>query len=187
MAKDGTRRGGSRVGAGKKPKALVDKLIEGRSPGKVIVMPDVGNLDTFDIPPASEFMKAKQQIGKELQAADIYNEVWKWLKDMGCERIINPQLVEQYAMSAARWIQCEECISDLGFLAQHPTTGNPIASPFVVMSQNYMKQINQTWYQVYQIVKENCSGKFTGKTPQENLMEQLLATKKSEYGNKKGG
>ena len=25
------------------------------------------------------------------------------------------------------------------------------------MSQTYMKQVNQVWYQIYQIVKENCA------------------------------
>ena len=28
MAKDGTRRGGARAGAGRKPKALADKIVE---------------------------------------------------------------------------------------------------------------------------------------------------------------
>ena len=31
MAKDGTQRGGARPGAGRKPKALKEKLLEGRS------------------------------------------------------------------------------------------------------------------------------------------------------------
>ena len=34
------------------------------------------------------------------------------------------------------------------------------------MSQNYMKQVNQIWYQIYQVVKENCSVEFSGNTPQ---------------------
>lgn len=48
-------------------------------------------------------------------------------------------------------------ISEYGFLAKHPTTGNAIASPYVSMSQMYMKQVNQIWYQIYQIVKETDS------------------------------
>ena len=39
MAKDGTARGGARVGAGRKGKALTDKLIEGRE-AKVIMPPE---------------------------------------------------------------------------------------------------------------------------------------------------
>ena len=77
-------------------------------------------------------------------------------------------------MSVSRWIQCEECISDYGFLAKHPTTGNAIASPYVSMSQTYMKQVNQIWYQIFQIVKENCSNDYGGLTPQDDVMERLL-------------
>jgi hypothetical protein len=81
-------------------------------------------------------------------------------------------------MSVSRWIQCEECISEFGFLAKHPTTGNAIASPYVAMSQQYMKQVNQVWYQIYQIVKENCSVEWQGATPQDDVMERLLNTRK---------
>ena len=104
----------------------------------------------------------------------MYEETWKWLRERGCDRLVNIQLVEQYAVSVSRWIQCEECISEYGFLAKHPTTGNAIASPYVSMSQQYMKQVNQIWYQIYQVVKENCSVEWQGATPQDDVMERLL-------------
>ena len=84
------------------------------------------------------------------------------------------QLLEQYAMSVSRWVMCEIFINEYGMLARHPTSGNPIASPYVSMSQQYMKQVNQIWYQIYQIVKENCSVEWQGATPQDDVMEQLL-------------
>ena len=79
-------------------------------------------------------------------------------------------------MSVSRWVQCENIISQTGMLARHPTTGNAIASPYVSMSQAYMKQINSSWYQIYQIVKENCSSEFQG-SPNDDLMERLLRSK----------
>ena len=88
------------------------------------------------------------------------------------------QLINQYAMSVARQIQCEQCISEYGFLAKHPTTGNAIASPYVSMLQQFTKQANQSWYQIYQIVRENCSVEFTGNTPQDDVMERLLRARK---------
>ena len=60
------------------------------------------------------------------------------------------------------------------FLAKHPTTQQAIASPFVGMAQNYMKQSNQMWAMLYQIVKENCSTEYQGATPQDSVMERLL-------------
>ena len=83
----------------------------------------------------------------------------------------------QYAMSVSRWIQCEEVISEYGFLAKHPTTGSAIASPYVSMSQSYMKQVNQLWYQIFQIVRENCSTEFSG-LPIDDAMEKLLTARK---------
>lgn len=83
-----------------------------------------------------------------------------------------------YAMSVARWIQCEEAITDYGFLAKHPTTGNAMQSPYVAMSQNFMSQTNRLWMEIYQIVKENCATEYKGETPMDDAMERLLRARK---------
>ena len=101
------------------------------------------------------------------------------MRDKGCEKLVSPQLLEQYAMSVSRWIQCEEAISEFGFLAKHPTTGNAIASPYVSMSQSFMKQVNQVWFQIFQVVKENSSVGYGGANPQDDLMERLLKARKT--------
>jgi hypothetical protein len=85
-------------------------------------------------------------------------------------------LIEQYAMTVSRWIHCEEVISKTGYIAKHPTTSAPIASPYVAMSQSYLKQANICWNQIFTIVRENCSTEFQG-NPQDDLMEQLLRRK----------
>lgn len=85
-------------------------------------------------------------------------------------------MVEQYAMSVSRLMQCEEAISEYGFLSKHPTTGAACASPFVAMAQNYQKQVNTIWYQIFQVVRENCSTDFD---PDEaDPMEMLLRSRK---------
>ena len=177
MAKDGTSRGGPRVGAGRKRGALLDKINTGRMDNaEVLPAPDV--LVGENVPPVKDFMKAAQKNGKDLEAEDVYKETWRWLAQRNCEKLVSPQLISQYAMSVSRWIQCEECISEYGFLAKHPTTGNAIASPYVSMSQQYMKQVNQTWFLIYQVVKENCSVEYSGSTPQDDVMERLLSIRK---------
>ena len=177
MAKDGTMRGGPRPGTGPKKKALADKIRDGKASGTpVLQSPD--ELAGVDMPPIKEYLRAVQKSGKDLCAEEVYKDTWDWLKARGCEGLVNNQLIEQYAMSVSRWIQCEECISEYGFLAKHPTTGNAIASPYVSMSRDYMKQVNQIWYQIYQVVKENCSVEFQGRSPQDDLMERLLSARK---------
>lgn len=178
MARDGTARGGARVGAGRKPKALADKITDGTLNG-ASVLPQPVDIEGEDVPPVKEYLKAKQKNGRDLCAEEVYRDTYTWLKARNCEKLVNNQLIEQYAMSVSRWIQCEECISEYGFLAKHPTTGNAIASPYVAMSQTYMKQVNQVWYQIYQIVRENCAVEYGGASPQDDLMERLLQHRNS--------
>ena len=177
VAKDGTRRGGKRIGAGRKPKALNDKVNAGAE-ANVISFPGADEMVGVEMPPVKEYLKAEQRNGGSLQAEAVFKETWDWLVKRNCASIINPQLVSQYAMSAARWIQCEDAISKMGLLAKHPTTGAPIASPFVSMSQNYMRQVNQLWYQIFQVVKENSLSAFEGANPHDDMMERLLRSKK---------
>ena len=178
MAKDGTARGGARVGSGRKGKALSDRIEAGENNISVLDVPDDADLDGVDMPEPSEYLKAKQKGGGDFAAEEIYRETWLWLKARGCERLVNKQLIEQYAMSVSRWIQCEEAITTFGFLSKHPTTGNAIASPYVSMSQQYMKQTNQLWYQIFQIVKENSLVEYQSGTPQDDVMERLLRARK---------
>lgn len=124
MAKDGTMRGGARVGAGKKPKALHQKINEGSADG-ALILPQPVELEGADVPPVKEYLKAAQKNGKELLAEEVFNETYLWLKKFGCAELVNTQLINQYAMAVARQIQCEEALSEYGFLAKHPTTATP--------------------------------------------------------------
>jgi len=182
MAKDGTNRGGARIGAGAKKKPLAGRIAEG-NPGKreltVIDFTDsTVDLEGQPMPKPSKMLSAKQKNGKKLVAADVYKKTWNWLHERGCAALVSPELLERYAMSVARWIQCEEAITEFGFLAKHPTTGNAIQSPYVAMSQNFMSQTNRLWMEIYQIVRENCATEYNGATPQDDVMERLLLARK---------
>jgi len=180
MAKDGTMRGGPRPNTGPKKKALAEKIVEGRISMEdgAVVLPEPIDIEGVDMPPIKDFLKAKQKNGKDMCAEQVYKSTYLWLKKRRCEKLVSTQLIEQYAMSVSRWVQCEEAISEFGFLAKHPTTGNAMQSPYVAMSQNYMKQVNQVWFQIYQVVKDNCTTDMGGATPQDDLMERLLQARR---------
>ena len=191
MAKDGTLRGGRRVRAGDKPEPLSDKITKGKA-AKVLEVPDLhseileahelnvnDDLVGEDIPEPSEYLSSKQRDGKPLGADELYKETWRWLRDRGCEKFINPRLIESYAQAFTRYIQCEEAISNYGLLGKHTTTGGAIASPFVQMSQSFQKQANLLWYEIFDIVKQNCTTSFIG-NPQDDIMEALLSGKKGK-------
>lgn len=178
MAKDGTNRGGARVGSGAKKKPLVDKIAEGNPGKRKLTVIDFDSetvaLEGEKMPKPSDMLSAIQKDGKKLIADEVYENTWQWLAERKCTALVSPQLLERYAMSVARWIQCEEAITEWGFLSRHPTTNGPCASPYVSMSQNFMSQANRLWTEIFQIVKENCTSEYTGATPQDDAMERLL-------------
>ena len=161
--------------------ALSDKLVEG-NPGKrkltVMEFTDTADLQGETMPPPRDYLAARQKNGKELLAVEVYERTWTWLHERGGAHLIPAQILEQYAMAISRWIQCEECITEYGFLAKHPTTGNAIPSPYVSMSQSFSKQANNLWFQIYQVVRENCSTEYKGATPHDDMMERLLSARR---------
>ena len=174
MAKDVTNRGGARAGAGRKKKALSEKIAEGNPGHRPLTMIDSSAMEGVDMPPPSDYLSAMQRDGKPLGADLIYIKVFEWLKAINCEKLVSPNMVEQYAICVSRWVQCEEAISKLGFIGKNTKTGAPMQSPFVSISQAYMKQANVIWADISQIVKENCSIEVQFKNPEDDMMESLL-------------
>lgn len=174
MAKDGTRRGGARPGAGRKPKALSEKLKDGQK-AEAMMIP--AELEGVDMPHIREYLTEQQRDGSELCSKEVYEETYRWLKEMKCDAFVSRQLVEQYAMTVGRWIHCEQTISKLGYIAKHPTTGAAISSPYVKMAMDYSKQATTIGNEIYQIVKENCPSEVVN-NPNDDVMEILLRTRK---------
>lgn len=175
MAKDGTARGGRRPNSGPRTAKKIEEL--NNALVGITDLPTPEEIEGLDCPPVDEFMTMKQKDGKDMDAEKIYKNTYAWLKKRACDKLVSKQLVEQYAMSVSRWIQCENALSQFGFLAKHPTTGAAIASPYVLMGQTYMKQINATWYQIYQIVKDNGKEASGELAPEDLMMESLLRSK----------
>lgn len=190
VAKDGTNRGGRRIRAGDKPTPAAEKIQKGQlarvmsndlptfttAELEAVDLPDGAVLDGADMPRPGDYLSARQKNGIPLGADEIYKETWLWLKERGCERLVNPRLIESYAQAFARYIQCEEATSTYGLLGKHPTTGGVITSPFVQMSQQYQKSANLIWYEIYDIVKQNCTEVFEDNP--NDTMELLLRTRR---------
>ena len=190
MARDGTNRGGRRVRAGDKPAPAAEKIQKGQqvqilnndiptlSPTELeeVDLPEGAVMNGVDMPKPSDYLSARQKNGIPLGADEIYKETWLWLKERNCEKLVNPRLIEAYAQAFARYIQCEEATSTYGLLGKHPTTGGVITSPFVQMSQQYQKSANLIWYEIYDIVKQNCTEVFEDNP--NDTMELLLRARR---------
>ena len=81
-------------------------------------LPEGAVLDGTDMPTPSDYLSAKQKNGIPLGADEIYKETWSWLKQRNCENLVNPRLLESYSQAFARYIQCEEAISQFGLLGK---------------------------------------------------------------------
>lgn len=190
MARDGTNRGGRRVRAGDKPAPAAEKIQKGQqvqilnndiptlSPTELeaVDLPEGAVMNGVDMPKPSDYLSARQKNGIPLGADEIYKETWLWLKERNCEKLVNPRLIEVYAQAFARYIQCEEATSTYGLLGKHPTTGGVITSLFVQMSQQYQKSANLIWYEIYDIVKQNCTEVFEDNP--NDTMELLLRARR---------
>ncbi|MCD8051899.1 MAG: P27 family phage terminase small subunit [Clostridiales bacterium] len=166
--------GGKRPGAGRRPKPLATKLEDGNPghrPLKVLDLPEIIDLPA---PEPHSFVDDDQRMGDPLQAREIFNEVYSWLRSVGCDRMVFSGLVERYAMSAARWIQLERLVSRHGLLSRHPSTKKECRSPLVSEAVTYQNQANRLWDEIFQIVQQNCSVAYTGRTPQDDTMDRLL-------------
>ena len=172
--------GGKRPGAGRKKAAVKEKADVGNPGGRKLAVLDIPEVEGVEMPRPHDYLSAEQRDGNPLQASEIYSELWNWLKEIGCAAKVSPQLLERYAMCSARWIQCEEMTSRLGFLSKHPTTGKPIPSPFINIGINYMNQSVRLWNEIFQIVKENCSTDYSSPAPQDDLMERLLRAREGK-------
>jgi len=177
MAKDGTMRGGARPQTRHPRKSLADKIADGQASKSIRIKTSDGErkLEVPEYLTETQFMDLPP-----LEADKVAKKLWDWLVLNGIEDKVSDDLIVFYSMSVARWIQCEKMVSRTGLLGKHPTTGGETTSPFVSMSREYMRQIQATWFNINQYVKDNLENAPLGKNPQEDMMESLLLTRPGE-------
>ena len=129
------------------------KIAEVKTPEDLIAVDtipqDIGEV----MPEPHEFLSETQRDGEKFEAADIYRETWEQLKKLGCASLVSRELLERYAVSTARWRQCEAMTTRLGFLSKHPTSGKPVTSPYVEMGIDYMNQSLRLWDEISKVIK----------------------------------
>ncbi len=164
----GTNWGGYRPGSGRKKKSLTEHMTNGTE-ATVISFPK--SPDMPDEPEIKNYLEEEQRLG-ELHADEIYKETWQWLKERGCLNLVNPHLIEQYAMSMGRWVQLESLQSQVGPFSKQ-INGEMKTSPIVTMAQNYLREARALWNEIWYIVQSNCTQPFSG-NPMDDEMERLL-------------
>ena len=90
---------------------------------------------------AEAFLDAPHKGGGTLDAGQIAEKVRDWLHENGCDVLISPLLINQYAIACARWKQAEMQLSTHGLIASK--NGSIAESPFVGIAERYQKQSNE--------------------------------------------
>lgn len=147
MAKDGTRRGGARPGAGRKKKQKPE------SPDSIIRSVSTTSDERNSFPQFNRLLYDCEGVRPLKQAEEVYYNIFKYAKENGADKLLPKELVELFAVTYTRWVQAESSISESGFTSEHPTTGAPCRSPLVEVSNTYSKQAQNYWYAIWTIIK----------------------------------
>ena len=102
MAKDGTSRGGARPGAGRKKKALSEKIAAGNPGHRPLKMLDPVAIDTVDMPPPAEYLSAEQRDGRPLGADKIYIKNSQLYSDRSAHRVYGVRLQLFYIVATRK-------------------------------------------------------------------------------------
>lgn len=103
----------------------------------------------------NKLLNAPQKDGSSLEAEPIAAELTNWLNEIGCMEAVGQYLVEQYALSVARWRQSEEAVSRLGLIAKRGRSGDVGASPYIGIAEQYRKQSTELLAEINRIVRLN--------------------------------
>jgi hypothetical protein len=170
--------GGARTGCGRKKMTEVKKQLYGKVPvkSKEKILQCAELIPDYCPEPHAYMSMATKNAGENL-SKQIYSEIYGWLKNRKCEHLVQPQLIEQYALSYARYAQAETAIHQFGLLSKNQNSGNAEPSPFIDISQTYLKQSQSIWLSIYATIKDTC-GQYSGEdSPEDDLMEKLLSGK----------
>ncbi len=150
------KRGPAKGHGGRPRKALPDKILEG-NPGKRVlkaINPDNIDADTdIDTVPGS----------LSLDGAAIYIKTVAYLRRVRCDTIINPMLIETFALNRQRWLEIEK-IMDRG----------EFDKDIAKISSDYQTQMRRSWNEIFSVVNDNCTENIN--LDREDDLDGLLST-----------
>ena len=158
---------GPQPGSGGRPKKpLAEKIIEG-NPGKR----ELSTLKIAPLPAAAEPPEFLKQCGREddgtLPAAtDIYSCLIDFIKAAGCENLIAPILIEDFAHLRRAYLECEYMNRKMGRIASGKR------SPYVQMAVDYSKQAMAIFDRIWNIISQNSEQPYEGKNDFLTLLTQ---------------
>jgi hypothetical protein len=168
LAKDGTNRGGARKGAGRKPKPLAEKLLDGNPGRRALKVNDFSGIPLNSTVP--DFLKiASKETAENFPTADvIYRQITEWVQGTGCAHLISPTLIEDFSINRRAYFECEYMNKRMGRIA------NGKRSPYVDMAVSYAGLMRVAWDRIWDIIAQNSEKKYEGGSS-DDAMERILS------------
>ena len=164
--------GGKRAGSGRKPKALAEKLLDG-NPSKrrpVVVNLPTDNADSVPRKCPKELREFAHYAKDDFSIQKVYEQTVEWLEGAKCLHLINPALINEYAILKNRWYECEWLV------AREIIFDDLTTNPMINESMKYFKAANEVWDRIWAIVAQN-SSTYYGDKPKDDIMHNLIFSK----------
>lgn len=133
------KRGPAKGHGGRPRKSTADKLLEGNPSKRNIKIINKDKIDTdtdIDKIPSSLSIAGKE----------IYAKTVEYLRRMQCAELVNPMLVETFALNRQRWLEAEKRM-DRGEFDRD----------LARISSDYQSQMRRSWNDIFTIVNDNCT------------------------------
>jgi hypothetical protein len=142
-------RGGARLGAGRKKKveATGHRLQESERSNQItdLGIPLTAMPQIDDCPEPNEYLTRKMRgINAENRGKKILQDIWRWLKVRDCEKLVNPENLQLWALQVSKYEQCVEAEDQFSFL-QKNASGVYAISPFEVVAEKLLRRAATLW------------------------------------------
>ena len=165
--------GGARKNAGRKPKALADKLAAGNPghrPLKKIEFTGKGG--TRRIPEPPEYLKLLEKKNKGIpKPTEIFIQTVKYLEPSECLNLIPSELIADYAMAKYYLICAQDDLSTTAIVAKN-NKGDFSITSFTEAMLKMQKNVLMTWEPIWDIVSRNSERLITN--PEQELMALVI-------------
>ena len=171
--------GGMRVGAGRPPKPLEDKLLDGDIKNKNEVMVTSSVYDevsdnTTPEPPEffNDLHRPEWPADRQDPRTNEFIKIFKWVKQMGCDKVVPRQLLEQYANNRVHWIEVQKLLAKTSYV--YTKDGKVKINPLVTEYIAIEKAMNNTFMLINAKVRENCANGYFEYRRDDDIMRELI-------------
>ena len=185
-------RGGARPGAGRKPKALSQRLVEGNRghrPMKQVQLKGAEKNGKRPKPPLFLEISTQNNANKYGSAVDFFEEIVDWLEPTGCMHLIPPTLIAQFALAKYFLLDVGDLVGRMGVINYKSKGrgrsggtggGSGGADELEITAaakgfSEYLKNVTDSWNQIYTIVRDNSTTLI--KNPEMDFVMKTIAAR----------